>query len=62
MDKKTGDHGNKGNKNAEKKPEERRAPITIRLPADLINKLRERGSVTAQIEAAVRAMLAGKYR
>jgi len=46
-----------GNQNAKKDPADRRAPLTIRLPADLIEQLRARGNVTAQIEQAVKRFL-----
>lgn len=42
-----------GNKNAEKPPEQRRQSITIRLPKELIEELKKRGNVTAQIEQAI---------
>ena len=47
----------RGNQNAKKDSADRRAPLTIRLPADLIEQLRARGNVTAQIEQAVKRFL-----
>jgi hypothetical protein len=46
-----------GNKNAAKPPEERRVPLTIRLHPSMIERLRERGNVTAQIEEAIKKLL-----
>lgn len=57
MSKKT---GYCGNQNAAKSAEDRRIPLTIRLPPDLLNQLRSQGNVTAQIEAAIREYLNSK--
>ncbi|WAR45496.1 hypothetical protein [Methylomonas rapida] len=51
--------GKIGNQNAAKPENKRRKAITILLPPDLIDTLRANGNMTAQIEAAVRAYLAG---
>jgi uncharacterized protein (DUF4415 family) len=42
-----------GNKNAAKPADEKRVMLSVRLPADLIEQLKARGNVTAQIEAAI---------
>ena len=47
-----------GNKNAAKATADKRVAMTIRLPPDLIAKLKARGNVTAQIEQAIRDKLA----
>jgi hypothetical protein len=54
-------HGNSqrliANRNAEKHWDDRRVMLSVRLPQALIERLRERGNVTAQIEEAIKKLL-----
>jgi len=46
-----------GNERAKKPEDKLRKSITVRLPRDLIEAVKQRGELTAQIEMALRALL-----